>query len=80
MNKKRFLPRGQVRPGVVKVTGSAGHKSTAMRLIVPQAIAKLIDPESIFQVELTDEGILYRYIGGGKPVVPELPKWVTDGD
>jgi len=42
---------------------------------VPSGIARLVGPDRIFRVELTSEGILFRYVEGGEPVEP-LPEWL----
>ena len=70
---KPRLPKGQLRIQYTKAGGQG-----AAKLNVPAAIARLIHPEAVFQPELTEEGILYRYVGGQVP--PELPRWMTDGE
>lgn len=44
---------------------------------VPARLARLAGPDREFTVEMTEEGILYRYAGGGDPV--ELPTWLREG-
>lgn len=47
-------------------------------LHVPAAMAQLIGPEARFLPELTEEGILFRYVSGQEPFkFPELPGWVV---
>lgn len=68
-----YLPRGQVKIQFANKTNQA-------KLHIPAHIAKLITPGTLFQVELTEEGILFRYISGQEPPkVPALPGWVQSG-
>jgi hypothetical protein len=55
----------------------SGKKSQTM-LTVPSAIAAMVPLGTTFEVELVDDGILYRYID--EPVVDayeETPAWIT---
>ena len=65
------LPRGQTRIqwafGREKMTGNSS-------LTVPAAMARLVGPNRVFAPELTEEGILFRFVEGGDPV--ELPAWL----
>ena len=65
----RMPPRGSTRIQSSKSDFSSGYKLT-----VPAGIARLVGPDRLFFVELTEEGILYRFIEGGVPV--ELPAWL----
>ena len=47
------------------------------RLSVPREIAELVGHDRRFAIELTEEGILYRYREGGDPVEISLPGWLT---
>jgi hypothetical protein len=60
------LPAGQIRASV--------NKQGAMKLYVPAAIARLVTQDTVFQPELTDEGLLFRYVEGQEPV--KLPRWM----
>lgn len=75
MNKKgdklRSLPRGQMR---IHSTHS-DFTGSGFKLTVPAVLARMVGPDAVFQVELTEEGILYRYIEGAERV--ELPRWLT---
>ena len=64
------LPTGQVRATV--------NTQGTMKLYVPRALVRLVTPESVFQPELTDEGILFRYVEGQAPI--ELPRWMGGDD
>lgn len=62
------LPRGQVR--MTEQTGGAWS------IRVPAPLGRMIGEDRVFTVELTDEGILYRFLddGGAEPVT--LPDWL----
>lgn len=62
-SRVRSLPRGFSR-----ITFAGGKRRGAARLTVPVALARLIGTERLFRVELTDEGVLFRYVEGGEPV------------
>ena len=69
--KYRSLPRGQVR-----IHGThPNFGGSAYKLTVPSQIARMVGPDAVFQVELTEDGILYRYVEGAEKV--ELPRWLT---
>ena len=68
--KMRMPPRGQTRIASMKSGFAGGYKLT-----VPAPLARMVGPDRLFQVELTDEGILFRYVEGGEPV--QLPPWLT---
>lgn len=70
-SKNSRIPRGQTRIAANK------DFSSKYVLSVPATIARLIGPDRVFQAELTEEGILYRYVSGGEPVV--LPDWLRNG-
>jgi hypothetical protein len=65
------------------------HKRTGQHrytLTVPAEISQLLDPDATFAAEVTDDGILYRFVGvvprgksidGGVP--EELPDWLKNG-
>jgi hypothetical protein len=55
----------------------AGEKGTA-HLNVPAQLAKLVGRDRVFRVELTEEGILFRYVEGGEPVA--LPAWLLSNE
>ena len=46
------------------------------RLGVPAKLARMIGPDRTFAIEVTDEGILYRYVDGDGPPPPEVPAWL----
>jgi len=69
-DKLRTPPRGYTRVQWA-LKGQRGGAS----ITVPAALARLIGPDRLFQVELTAEGLLYRYVEGGEPVV--LPDWLS---
>ena len=46
-------------------------------MTVPAPLARMIGPDRLFRAELTDEGLLYRYVDGGEPLEP-LPSWLTE--
>lgn len=67
----RTPPRGYTRVQWA-LKGQQGGAS----ITVPAALARLVGPDRLFKVELTPEGLLYRYVDGGEPVAP-LPDWLT---
>ena len=48
---------------------------SGFKLTVPATIARMVGPDRLFAVELTEEGILYRFVEGGEPI--RLPSWLT---
>lgn len=68
-----LLPRGQARIQ----WGQKNQRGTA-HLSVPAALARLVGPDRVFSVQLTEEGILYRYVEGGEPVA--LPAWLLGSE
>jgi hypothetical protein len=38
----------------------------------------MIGRDRLFRVELTEEGVLLRYVEGGEPLRSELPGWLLD--
>lgn len=48
-------------------------------ITVPAALARMIGPDRLFRVGLADEGLLYRYVDGGEPVMT-LPWWLVGRD
>lgn len=68
--ERYLLPRGFARIQFAKRDNKG-----AAKLAVPAPLARMIGPERIFKVELTEDGILYRYVEGGEPV-PSLPEWL----
>jgi hypothetical protein len=46
------------------------------RLQVPAKVARLIGPDAEFTFELTEEGILFRKVGGPTRVTADLPEWL----
>jgi hypothetical protein len=48
-------------------------KQTVYRLTVPPEIARNLDPDQEYTVELTEEGIVYRPAVGEDG--PQLPSW-----
>lgn len=73
-DRLRTPPRGHVR---IQSNKADYQSSTGYRVTVPSAVARLVGPDRLFRVELTDEGILLRYVDGGEAVEP-LPAWLTD--
>lgn len=69
-DRLRTPPRGYAR-----VKWSLRGQQGAASITVPAALARLIGPDRLFKAELTDEGLLYRYVDGGEPVV--LPDWLS---
>ena len=67
----RVPPRGCTRVSSQLADFKGGYKLT-----VPAALARLVGPDRLFKVELTPEGLLYRYVDGGAPV-EQLPDWLT---
>lgn len=68
MNEKRRMrmtPRGITRIHSTKRDFAGGY-----HLTVPSHLARLVGGDRLFQVELTDEGILYRFVDGDGPKVP----------
>lgn len=65
------LPRGQMR-----IQYTHPNAGGAAKFHIPAAIARLVSPDAVFQAELTEEGILFRYVSGQQPV--ELPRWMRD--
>jgi len=62
--------------GHTRVQWTKGNQRGSAKLTVPASIARQISPEALFMVELTDEGILYRYVDGQTPR-PPLPRWLA---
>ena len=62
-------PRGQTRIQFAKPATREGAKLT-----VPSWLARVVGPDALFNVELCDDGILYRYVEGS---VPDLPAWLN---
>ena len=67
----RVPPRGQTRISANLPDFGGGYSLT-----VPAALARIIGPDRLFKVELTPEGVMYRYVDGGEPVA-QLPDWLT---
>lgn len=67
VHRRKMPPRGHVRLSAAK---NGGFKVT-----IPASIGRLVGTDRLFRVELTDDGILLRYIEGGKPV--QLPEWLA---
>jgi hypothetical protein len=63
--------------GTTRIQFQEPQKQSGARLTVPAGLARLIGPDALFSVELTDEGILFRYIEGTIQATPEYPAWVT---
>jgi len=73
---KRMV-RGMPTRGTTRIQFQEPQKQSGARLTVPAGLARLIGPDALFAVELTDEGILFRYIEGTIQSTPEYPSWVT---
>ena len=56
-------------------SGSRGFASPPYTLSVPAPLARLIGPDAEFAIELTDEGVLYRRVGG-EVRTADLPGWL----
>lgn len=67
--RMRMPPRGFTR-----IQWALGPMNGGAKLTVPAGLARVVGPDRLFHVELTEEGILYRYVEGGEPV--ELPAWL----
>lgn len=67
----RMPPRGQTR-----IQWTNKERTGSAKLTVPAPVARLIGPDRLFSVELTDEGVLYRFVEGGEPVT--LPAWLRE--
>lgn len=65
------VPRGHARIQFAYADGSGNA-----RITVPANLARMIGPDTIFRVELTEEGLLYRFVEGGQPVRDVLPNWL----
>jgi hypothetical protein len=78
-NRKKPWSRPRLAPGHVRVQTAHAYGTGSVRLPVPAAVARMIGPEAVFQVELTEEGILYRYVQGANPLVKQLPAWMVEG-
>jgi hypothetical protein len=61
--------------GATRIQWARKDRKGSAKLTVPVAIARLVSDEALFQCQLTDEGILYRYVNGQQPV--ELPRWMS---
>ena len=59
--------------GFTRIQATRPEFDGGFRLTVPASVARLVGPDRLFKVELTDEGILYRYVEGDGP---ELPDWL----
>lgn len=66
---RSLLPRG-----LVRIQWNLKGQKGSAHLNVPAALARLVGPDRIFKVELTEDGILFRYVEGGEPV--DLPEWL----
>lgn len=65
-------------PYMIRTRGTgAGYRTSA--LTVPQAIADHVPAEALFAPELTDDGILYRFVGR-KTDPSRVPDWAKGGD
>jgi len=60
--------------GLSRLQYTHAERQGAARLTVPASIARLIGRDATFQAELTEDGILFRYVDGQAPV--ELPAWM----
>lgn len=70
--KRERLPRGQVRMQTVRADGTG-----AAHFYVPAGLARLISLDAVFRPELTEEGVLYRYVEGQE--ASPLPLWLIEG-
>ena len=61
--------------GTTRIAWNTAAKNRRASLTVPTEIARLVGTERLFHVELTAEGILYRYVEGGEPL--EFPDWLV---
>jgi hypothetical protein len=75
------MPKKMNRPmpkrGTTRIQFQVPERQSGARLTVPAALARQVGPEALFAVELTDEGILFRYLEG--PVSAPYPEWLTNG-
>lgn len=56
-------------------SAKAGFAGPSFALLVPAPLARLIGPDVEFTLELTDEGLLYRKVGG-ETRSKQLPEWL----
>lgn len=54
----------------------ASRKQVTYRVTIPPAIAKKIDPEQEFAIEVTEDGILLRAVSGDDDSAEQLPSWM----
>ena len=68
------------RRGQTRVQSATPDFATAraFKLTVPTNIARIVGPDRVFEVELTDDGILYRYVEGDGPTVAAPPAWLAE--
>ena len=59
-------------------SAKAGFVGPSYRLTVPASLAREIGPERRFALELTEEGILYRFVDGDAPERPARPSWLAE--
>lgn len=63
---------------IVRVQSArAGFIGPSYRMPLPAPLARLIGPDVEFTVELTEEGILYRKVGG-QSSASALPEWLRE--
>lgn len=73
--KRPYPRRGETR---VQASNGSWEEATVFRFGVPTALAKEIGPDAMFRVEVTPEGVLYRWIEGkavGRPA-DSRPDWL----
>ena len=51
-------------------------RGPSYRLLVPAKLARIIGRDRSFSLEVTEEGLLYRYRDGEGPTPPDLPEWL----
>lgn len=73
----RFRPRTDAQGRRVYRISSTGRDFTGSgyRIQVPAQVARIIGPDAEFTFELTDEGILFRKVGGSTRT-GDLPAWL----
>ena len=67
--RRPALPHGQTR-----LSWSGANASGVAKLGVPAEIARLISTDAVFEIKLTDDGVLFKYVDGQSGMA--LPKWM----
>lgn len=65
--RRYLLPRG-----LARLQWNLRDQKGTAHIAVPSGLARVIGPERIFRPELTEEGVLFRYVEGGEPGWDEI--------